>query len=538
VANGQSDLATDHDRNRTAMIENGAISPTATKIVWTSDDLPNDAIAVRAGFDPATAERKTVVVLYDLDEEIASVFKAFADEFDKAALASSIWNIDSAGRTLDWKRNAGAGRLISRKPARFGYGLPSIVKTNLETPSITGGRQNIYFLPDVALVTEGKTAGAVPYDDLNIYWNTTVFIEGDRVPSDARVVGYTWRFVNRDGGPDRRFNNNRQIPQVLYQQMGMRGAGGFQKILHLSRVTERREFDQALAGLRVVVNRMRHEVPPIDAESGGSVPSSPLLLPPPEAKTPLSSQDSADAPRRTRMRAPLLPVMLAILGSAFIVVLGLGLYWRFPAPRAAAPTAVAMLPPSRISTPPATTGAPPPQGSAAAAPASAVGPSFDCAAARQPLAVTICADPALSLTDLRYVQAYQALRQVTADDGRWPLQQEALDFQAKVLSRCGVPADGPAPPLTDTLRSCIGAAYDSQRTDCIRRMPPVAVAEVSRPIQQHVALQRDLAELGFAPPGAAIDGVYGPVTRSAILGGNGRGGMWRPLSSPMMRQGS
>jgi hypothetical protein len=128
VANGQSDLATDHDRNRTAMIENGAISPTATKIVWTSDDLPNDAIAVRAGFDPATAERKTVVVLYDLDEEIASVFKAFADEFDKAALASSIWNIDSAGRTLDWKRNAGAGRLISRKPARFGYGLPSIVR--------------------------------------------------------------------------------------------------------------------------------------------------------------------------------------------------------------------------------------------------------------------------------------------------------------------------------------------------------------------------------------------------------------------------
>ena len=44
VANGQTDLATDFDRNRTAMIESGAISPQATKIVWTSDDLPNDAI--------------------------------------------------------------------------------------------------------------------------------------------------------------------------------------------------------------------------------------------------------------------------------------------------------------------------------------------------------------------------------------------------------------------------------------------------------------------------------------------------------------
>jgi peptidoglycan hydrolase-like protein with peptidoglycan-binding domain len=48
-------------------------------------------------------------------------------------------------------------------------------------------------------------------------------------------------------------------------------------------------------------------------------------------------------------------------------------------------------------------------------------------------------------------------------------------------------------------------------------MPPVAVAEISRAIQQHIALQRDLAELGFLPPGAAIDGVYGPATRSAIL---------------------
>jgi len=57
VANGQSDLATDFDRNRTAMIESGAIGPQATKIVWTSDDLPNDAIAVRAGFDPALAQK-------------------------------------------------------------------------------------------------------------------------------------------------------------------------------------------------------------------------------------------------------------------------------------------------------------------------------------------------------------------------------------------------------------------------------------------------------------------------------------------------
>jgi phosphonate transport system substrate-binding protein len=51
VVNGQVDLATDYDRNRNSMIETGRIPADATKIVWTSDPLPNDALAVRKGLD-------------------------------------------------------------------------------------------------------------------------------------------------------------------------------------------------------------------------------------------------------------------------------------------------------------------------------------------------------------------------------------------------------------------------------------------------------------------------------------------------------
>lgn len=73
VANGQTDLATDFDRNRTAMIEKGAISPTATKIVWTSDDLPNDAIAVRAGLDPATAQKIQAILVAITDAQAKAI---------------------------------------------------------------------------------------------------------------------------------------------------------------------------------------------------------------------------------------------------------------------------------------------------------------------------------------------------------------------------------------------------------------------------------------------------------------------------------
>jgi len=53
VQAGQVDLATDFDRNRNAMIASGRIKPEGTQVVWTSDPLPNDAIAV-----PKTASKE------------------------------------------------------------------------------------------------------------------------------------------------------------------------------------------------------------------------------------------------------------------------------------------------------------------------------------------------------------------------------------------------------------------------------------------------------------------------------------------------
>lgn len=63
VATGKVQLATDYDRNRTAMIEAGAIKAADSKIVYTSPDLPNDAIAVRKDLDPATVAKLKEAVL-------------------------------------------------------------------------------------------------------------------------------------------------------------------------------------------------------------------------------------------------------------------------------------------------------------------------------------------------------------------------------------------------------------------------------------------------------------------------------------------
>jgi phosphonate transport system substrate-binding protein len=99
VANGQTDLATDFDRNRTAMIESGAISPQATKVVWTSDDLPNDAIAVRTGLDPTMAKKIQDILAAISDDQAKAILPKHYTGFVSASHANYKM-IEDAGLAL------------------------------------------------------------------------------------------------------------------------------------------------------------------------------------------------------------------------------------------------------------------------------------------------------------------------------------------------------------------------------------------------------------------------------------------------------
>ena len=74
VQSGQVDLATDYDRNRNAMIEAKRIAPDSTKVVWTSEPLPNDAFAV-----PKSASK-------DFGQQVQEILTAITPEQAKTLL--------------------------------------------------------------------------------------------------------------------------------------------------------------------------------------------------------------------------------------------------------------------------------------------------------------------------------------------------------------------------------------------------------------------------------------------------------------------
>ena len=90
-------------------------------------------------------------------------------------------------------------------------------------------------MPDRLYVWQAGRYGAVEYGDLYAETGETQFIESDGVPPDAHVVGRTWRFVNKNGGPDRRFNNNCEIPIASYGVVSLTSRTGLNVLLHISR---------------------------------------------------------------------------------------------------------------------------------------------------------------------------------------------------------------------------------------------------------------------------------------------------------------
>jgi len=96
VQAGQVDMATDFDRNRNAMIESGRLKADGTKVLWTSDPLPNDAIAVAKGTPKEFIERVQKILTSISVEQAKSLLPNRYTGF-VAATHASYASIENAG---------------------------------------------------------------------------------------------------------------------------------------------------------------------------------------------------------------------------------------------------------------------------------------------------------------------------------------------------------------------------------------------------------------------------------------------------------
>jgi uncharacterized tellurite resistance protein B-like protein len=269
------------------------------------------------------AAARTMVLMYELEPFAETAYERLHQAFGAMGGAQRAWSVRGRAGVWDQKRNAGATSLVQRQPVHLSTGAPPVVKSNLVVPVIPAGHETLYLFPDRILVFTPGGVGAVPYQALRVDVAPTRFIEEGPVPRDARVVDHTWRYVNKGGGPDRRFRDNPQIPVVLYEELGLTSGTGLQVVLQLSRTGGGEAFRSAVTAMAALPSNVvpssapattpSSAAPPVDAPAPS--PTRPTAMDPPTSfrigepavsrpAAELASSESAPTPERAADAAP------------------------------------------------------------------------------------------------------------------------------------------------------------------------------------------------------------------------------------------
>lgn len=167
----------------------------------------------------ATLKHRLESIKYDVDEsastDVLTLYEKLCESFELLLTSQKIWEQTSKMQNLEAKSSAGS--LVSLKETNFGVGVFNYIKSKFDVPIIPIANQLLYIYPEYAILsTSPSRFEIVDYANISMIYTAIRFNEPGFYPLDAEKIGTTWEYVNKNGGPDKRYANNRQISVVRY----------------------------------------------------------------------------------------------------------------------------------------------------------------------------------------------------------------------------------------------------------------------------------------------------------------------------------
>lgn len=157
---------------------------------------------------------------YTMDQNWKNLANTRMAPFTYMVNCQRVWEVLGSQGGFDRKYNAGCNIQVSRKDVQMVDTLPFPFRVNVKAYAIFLHDLKFVFLPDCVYMIKGTKFKALRYEHLKWSIGTTNFVES-QAPSDSRVVGYTWQYVNKKGGPDRRFSYNPRFCECLYGEFAV-----------------------------------------------------------------------------------------------------------------------------------------------------------------------------------------------------------------------------------------------------------------------------------------------------------------------------
>lgn len=212
----------------------------------------NSESIVRHEAELASLNAEFAAVQYDADAELSeselAVYGDVCSAFEKLMDSQKIWMVIGQERSSQIK--ASAGTLVKRVNGNLFVGVFDFLKSRYDVPIFNLEKCKLYLYPKFAVLAESPAKfSVVGYDGLSVNAQTIRFQEEGQIPTDAEVVGSSWQYVNKNGTPDKRFVNNRQIPVVAYGELMMQVPGYGAAVFQFSDASAVSAFGNAFGSL-------------------------------------------------------------------------------------------------------------------------------------------------------------------------------------------------------------------------------------------------------------------------------------------------
>ena len=160
--------------------------------------------------------KKTSQLFYDLDIDAQNQFNDLDSAFDDLSKTEMIWHVNVEQSQNPSSNNKFGLELLSRRKVEIFKSMPPFIETNLEIWCINLESMSLYFFPERLLIFNNQIFDSIQYCDLKLKYTDLSFSEREIVSRDAQIIGKTYKHVNNDGSPDKRFANNPEVPLINY----------------------------------------------------------------------------------------------------------------------------------------------------------------------------------------------------------------------------------------------------------------------------------------------------------------------------------
>jgi len=160
--------------------------------------------------------KKSITINYELSSEQLNGFDQAMEPVSKMNNCCVRWHVLNTTNIDKSRAHAGATSSLNMVKLKKESKSDRFIKSNVNyyTMKLTNGL--LIFLPNIVIYVKKGKFNLIKYEKIKFEPSFIKFREYGTIPKDAEILDYTWKYVNNNGTPDKRYKDNVKVPICKY----------------------------------------------------------------------------------------------------------------------------------------------------------------------------------------------------------------------------------------------------------------------------------------------------------------------------------